>query len=425
MLLGLPCLNASSSPVGIADLQADASYIAGEEAEEKRDYEKALQFYQDAEDRFPTEQRIFEKIGNCYLKLERYANAVRTYERGLQHSPESTLLLNNLAVACRLNGQYELAIENYKKVLAVDPKDDAAWFFLGCSLMALLKNAEAEDAFLRSAAITPDVATTWFNLGIVCERQEKAHDALLHFARAIRLDPKDKDTWTRFRSLMDSDGPHAPYVTSWLVAPDDHDLDAYRKRAQKKAEEVAEMLFPRLRDESDPMWETIRISYRTIKENNPDMASSPSIVLFCAIVAGEKHGIPPNLPELGVVGYGEMTIHNGTGDDALIKVVSLTTDKLWRTSLAKAGEKIIVQNVPDGHYLIFFALAKAIDGVSGRLSEDAHASRFEKAVLFSTASRLDETTIKTTTTRYSLTLHPVIGGDARTKDVTIEEFNRY
>ncbi len=425
MLLGLSFLNASSSPLGSAALQADASYLAGEEAEEKHDYEKALQFYQDAEDRFPTEQRIFEKIGTCYLKLERYANAARTYERGLQHTPESTLLLNNLAVAYRLNGQYDLAVENYRKLLSFEPENDGAWFFLGCSLMGLRKNAEAEDAFLRSAAITPDVATTWFNLGIVCERQKKAHDALLHFARAIRLDPKDKDTWTRFRSLMDSDGPQAPYVTAWLEAPDDHDLDAYRKRAKQKAEEAAEMLYPNLRDESDPMWETIKTSYRTIKENNPDLASSPSIVLFCAIVAGEKHGIPPNLPELGVLGYGEMTIHNGTGDDALIKVVSLSSDKLWRKSLAKAGEKITLQDVPDGHYLIFFALAQSIDGATGRLSEDAHASRFEKAVLFSTGSRLDGTTIKTTTTRYSMTLHPVIGGNARTKDVSIEEFEKY
>ena len=33
--------------------------------------------------------------------------------------------------------------------------------------------------------------------------------------------------------------------------------------------------------------------------------------------------------------------------------------------------------------------------------------------------------IKTTTTRYALTLHPAIGGNARTKEVSLEGFNRY
>jgi tetratricopeptide (TPR) repeat protein len=414
-----------ASPLGSDALRNDSSYIAGETAEDDKDYEKALQLYQDSQDRFPTEERLFEKIGACYLALERYANAIRNYERGLQKHPQSTLLQYNIAVAYRLNGQHELASENFKRLLEVEPGDDVAWFLLGGSLMALHKDAESEDAFLRASAITSDDAATWHNLGIVCERQGKTNDAQLHFARAIRLDPKNKDNWTRFRSLMASNGPQAPYVNAWLEAPESHDLDAYRKRAEKKAQDVAQDLFPQLRDATDSMWDAIRKASVVIKSNNPNLAASPSIVIFCAIVAAERLGIVPHFPGIMDSGNGELSVYNGTGSDALIKIVSLSADRLWKREKAAKGSTISFTEVPDGHYLVYFALAEVIDETTGKLSKDAHASRFEKSVAFTTGSKLEGNVIRTTTTRYSMTLHPVIGGNAKTKDVSLAEFEKY
>ena len=401
----------------------DDAYVEGVAAYTKKDYEKALQLFQDAADRFPTSEDIFQKIGTCYLDLERYANAVQIYKKGLIHHPESSMMRNNLAVAYRLNGQHEEAITTYKGLLKDSPEDDGAWFFLGCSYMVLRRNSEAEDAFLRSSAITSDWAATWFNLGIVCERQDKASEALMHYSRALTLSPRDKDVWSRFRTLMLDDGPHAPYVSSWLEAPDDADLAAYQDRVEKKVDEVAYSLFPNLRDPRHPMWAALRSSFATVQEKNPNFAKDPTIFLFCSIVAAEKNGIHPKLATPS--GSGQLTVQNGTGSDALVKVVSLNGPSLWRRVHVPVGGQRKFDGVPNGHFLVLFALADRIDPDTGALIGNPRASKFEKSLAYSTSFKLKAQSVITTATSYSLTLHPVVGGKAKTEKISIDEFKKY
>lgn len=401
----------------------DRAYIEGLEAQKNKEFETALRLFQDVASRFPTSEDLIQKVGTSYLDLERYNDAIQYYKNGLKNYPESSMLKTNLAVAYRLNGQHEEAISIYKEQLESQPEDDGAWFFLGYSYMAIKRNAQAEDAFLRSSAITSDWAGTWLNLGIVCERQGKNADALMHYSRALKLDPKDKDVWSRFRTLMLDEGPQAPYVASWLEASDGADLTAYQARAKTKVDEVAYSLFPNLRDKDHPMWTALRTSYATVQEKNPDFAKSPTIFLFCSIVAAERNGIPPTLTTPS--GAGQLTIQNGTESDALVKVVSLNGPKLWQKVLVPVGGQRKIESVPNGHFLILFALADRIDADTGELIGNPRASKFEKSLAYTTSSKLEGQSIVTTTTLYSLTLHPVVGGNAKTEKISIDEFKKF
>lgn len=412
-----------ASGQGMVIASSDAAYVRAVAAHKNKEYEKALTLFLDVAARLPSSPDLVEKIGTCYLDLERYGEAVQHYKKNLGIFPDSSMLKNNLAVAYRLNGQHEEAIVTYKDLLEGQPKDDGAWFFLGWSYMAIKRNEQAEDAFLRSSAITSDWAGTWFNLGIVCERQGKNADALMHYSRALKINPKDADVWSRFRTLMLDEGPHAPYFKSWIEAPDNADLAAYQARVKTKVDEVVYSLFPSLRDREHPMWTALRASHATVQEKNPDFAKSPTIFLFCSIVAAERNGIPPTLTTES--GAGILTIRNGTESDALVKVVSLSGPKLWQKVVVPVGGQRKIEGVPNGHFLILFALADSIDVATGELNGNPRASKFEKSLAYTTSSKLEGQSIITTTTSYSLTLHPVVGGNAKTEKISVDEFKKF
>ena len=401
----------------------DKSYTDGLEAQKNKDFNTALRLFQDVTSRFPPSEDLIEKVGTSYLDLERFSDAIAHYKNGLESFPDSWMLKNNLAAAYRLSELHEEAIEVYKEILQAHPEDDGIWYALGFSYLRLKRNAEAEDAFLRATAIEPDWSETWYRLGMVCERQQKYTDSLMHYSRALKLDPKNEDAWGRFRTLMLDHGAHAPYVESWFDAPKDADLAAYRARAEEKVKEVTYSIFPKLRDPEHPMWKAFRTSYATVKQKNPDFTESPTIFLFCSLVAAQRNGIPPVLETPS--GAGQLTVQNGTESDALVKVVSLTGPKLWQKVLVPVGGQRKIEGVPNGHFLILFALADSIDENTEELNGNPRASKFEKSLAYTTSSKLEGKSIVTTTTSYSLTLHPVVGGNAKTEKIGIDEFKKF
>jgi tetratricopeptide (TPR) repeat protein len=401
----------------------DKSYIDGLEAQKTKDFDSALRLFQDVASRFPPSEDLIEKVGTSYLDLERFSDAITHYKNGLQSFPDSWMLKNNLAVAYRLSERHEDAIEVYKDILKARPEDDGIWYALGFSYLRLKRNAEAEDAFLRATAIEPDWSETWYRLGMVCERQQKYTDSLMHYSRALNLDTKNEEAWGRFRTLMLDYGPHAPYVEAWIDAPQNADLAAYQARAEEKVKEVAYSVFPKLRDPDHPMWTAFRTSYATVQEKNPDFTKSPTIFLFCSLVAAQRNGIPPVLATPS--GSGILTIQNGTESDALVKVVSLSGPKLWQKVLVPVGGQRKIEGVPNGHFLILFALADSIDAATGELTGNPRASKFEKSLAYTTNSKLEGQSIVTTTTSYSLTLHPVVGGNAKTEKISVDEVKKF
>jgi len=408
---------------GMVVASSDTAYVQAVAAHKNKEYEKALTLFLDVAARFPSSPDLVEKIGTCYLDLERYGEAVQHYKKNLGIYPDSWMLKNNLAVAYRLSERHEEAIEIYKDILQTRPEDDQLWYALGFSYLRIKKNAEAEDAFLRSTAIDPNWSEAWYRLGMVCERQQKYSDSLMHYSRALNLDTKNEEAWGRFRTLLLDYGPHAPYVEAWIDAPQNADLAAYQARAEEKVKQVAYSVFPKLRDPDHPMWTAFRTSYATVQEKNPDFTKSPTIFLFCSLVAAQRNGIPPVLATPS--GSGMLTIQNGTESDALVKVVSLTGPKLWQKVLVPVGGERKLEGVPNGHFLILFALADSIDAATGELNGNPRASKFEKSLAYTTSTKLEGQSIITTTTSYSLTLHPVVGGNAKTEKISVDEFKKF
>lgn len=132
-------------------------------------------------------------IADLYLKNSDYNNAVKYYTLAIKESPKNTsLYLNRAAAYIKLN-KSNLAMADYKKALAINPK-------------LILDNKKMGDLFYAAkdynsalyyykrlknmAGVSKDV---YFELGKVLEKQGKHLNAAEAFTIALSIDKKNPD----------------------------------------------------------------------------------------------------------------------------------------------------------------------------------------------------------------------------------------
>jgi tetratricopeptide (TPR) repeat protein len=96
---------------------------------------------------------------------------------------------NNVAAWCVLFRQRDLAIEYYRKMLALDPNDAVALASLGFNYAALGRKREALAIFDRMVALTPDDAEMHFNRGFLLQELANHDAAMAAFRAALERNP--------------------------------------------------------------------------------------------------------------------------------------------------------------------------------------------------------------------------------------------
>lgn len=116
-------------------------------------------------------------------------------------------------------------------------------------------------------------------------------------------------------------------------------------------------------------------------------------------------------------GLGELKINNGTNSDAIAKLVNIATNKSVLTIYIKANNIYNVTKISDGNYKLMFNLGNDWDAGVKAFNINSSYEVFEENFDFITSESQYST--------FSVTLNPVIGGDAKTNEVKPVEFGNY
>lgn len=114
-----------------------------------------------------------------------------------------------------------------------------------------------------------------------------------------------------------------------------------------------------------------------------------------------------------VYGTGELVVENGTGFDAVAKLVNEETARTERMVFIRAGDTARIYRIPTGRFALRYALGWDVT-IAGTFMRQAHYGEFEPRLFFS------ETAGQSTV--YEATLHAVVGGDARTSEISEAAF---
>lgn len=118
-------------------------------------------------------------------------------------------------------------------------------------------------------------------------------------------------------------------------------------------------------------------------------------------------------------GMGELTVSNGGNTDALVKLVSTSDRRLKRITYVRAGSEITVSGIASGSYYLRFTTGTDWDNGHRRFRRDRANSQFDNQLEFVEDSSLTGTRYS----QFSVTLHPVMYGNARTHGITDAEFD--
>ena len=138
----------------------------------------------------PDVNRYLE-LARSYSRANQLHEAVTQLQNALEHAPENTTVLENLAIALTNMGRQDEALLHWRRCVQLSPNDSRAQLNLGTALGFLNQAAEAEFHLQRATQLDPNSAPTFFRLGRTQSYLSRFDDALGSFRAAMALNPDE------------------------------------------------------------------------------------------------------------------------------------------------------------------------------------------------------------------------------------------
>jgi tetratricopeptide (TPR) repeat protein len=132
-------------------------------------------------------------LGRLDYDGHEYERAIRDFQRAIALDPRMARAYDNLGLCYYYQNQNDLAVENYKKAIELDRASEhpSAWPYLNLAITEQFLNhlADAEQNLREAIRLDPGFAKAHFQLGTVLEDLQKPEAALEELKQAAQLDP--------------------------------------------------------------------------------------------------------------------------------------------------------------------------------------------------------------------------------------------
>jgi tetratricopeptide (TPR) repeat protein len=184
--------------------------------------------------------------GNALRRLERYEEAIVSYDEALKCKPNlrRTWLLRGCAL--QLLKRYEEAIISYDEAIRCKPDRYEAWFFRGTTLYLSKRYEEAIISYNEAIRRKPDDHGTWFLHGAVLQKLNRYEEAITSYDEALKYRPDNHETWFLHGAVLQRLNRYEEAITSYDEAlkyrPDDHETWLFRGTALQKSNRYEEAI---------------------------------------------------------------------------------------------------------------------------------------------------------------------------------------
>jgi tetratricopeptide (TPR) repeat protein len=155
----------------------------------KREYEKAIKFYDEAIEKTADYAPAYNNRGLAKVQLGDLSNAIEDFKKAVELEPNFFEAIYNLGNYQGESGNYENALKTLKKV----EKEYKEWSFFHVSMGFINANqnrtGEAYSNFQKAIFLNPKNDKAFANLGFVQVQERKFEDAKVSFEKAISINP--------------------------------------------------------------------------------------------------------------------------------------------------------------------------------------------------------------------------------------------
>lgn len=230
-----------------------ALYGLGWAHERLGQFKEAADAYGLAKELAPTDAGIVNSVGVMLLKQKSFQAALVQFRRAVDLDPKSPEAYLNIAAVAEQQSDWNEAIKQYLKVLAMKGQEGNIRALLNCAFdyEALSQYKKAEELLLRARQLRPDEAEYAVFHGDNLFFQKKWKPAIKAYQDAIKLDDKNRFAWRGLGFALSQDDKIDDAIEALLKAKalkaDDPptlivlgDLYAVEKKDYEKALEAYE-----------------------------------------------------------------------------------------------------------------------------------------------------------------------------------------
>jgi tetratricopeptide (TPR) repeat protein len=231
-LLGAAVLASCWLPPAFGQAAFNDMMMQGNTALSEGKYMLAGQFFEEALKADPSSPEAHNQLGLCYSRRNMLLEAAREFKTALEMQENFLPALQNLGTLMYRQGDYNRAIEYYKKVLALNENEhdtlinlansyrDRATYLnrtspesdyreaielyvkclaakpdsapahnnLGLCYLRLRRFGEAEKEVRQAIELKKDYAAAYYYLGVICQAQQKTPEAVAAYQMSLRYE---------------------------------------------------------------------------------------------------------------------------------------------------------------------------------------------------------------------------------------------
>jgi tetratricopeptide (TPR) repeat protein len=135
--------------------------------------------------------RVCDGLAVAYLHQRQYDKAREVLDEGLRNTPDSPMLLRELADAQALSGQTDLAIDQLRKLLAADPKSVHLLRRIGEVYEFKGDHTNEIASYRRASELAPADLNAGLGLADALARAGRTNDARKEFERVVKAHPEN------------------------------------------------------------------------------------------------------------------------------------------------------------------------------------------------------------------------------------------
>ena len=139
---------------------------------------------------FPNDPLLFNISGACYSGLGPIDLAINNFEKAIALNPKYAEAHYNLGVAFQKTHQLDNAIKHYKEAINVKHEYPTAHNNLGLISLELGYTDSAIKSFEWAVAYSPEYAEAHNSLGAASQELDKFDEAIKHYKKAVTINPK-------------------------------------------------------------------------------------------------------------------------------------------------------------------------------------------------------------------------------------------
>ncbi len=132
----------------------------------------------------------YGKRGNAHHDKGEYDRAIADYTKAIAINANDAVIFNNRGIAYRAKGDNASAIADYTKVIEINPNDAIAFNNRGIAYRAKGDNDSAIADHSKAIAIDPELASAYNNRGIAYRAKGDNDSAIADHTKAIDIDPE-------------------------------------------------------------------------------------------------------------------------------------------------------------------------------------------------------------------------------------------